>query len=89
MDQLVKVARHPSSEGIHHEVQPFLHHLQLRDHVWWSRIYGGWTACILSLLSAWGVAAFQPFLIFSLSAGTVLVLLLSAKSCVLLAQLLF
>ena len=31
MDQLIKVARHPSSKGIHHEVHPFLHHLHLHD----------------------------------------------------------
>ena len=88
MDQLIEVARHPSSEGVHHEVHPFLHHLHLCDHVWWSCVYGGWMTCILLLLFAWGVATLWPFLITSLSACTFLVLILSVRPCVLLAQLL-
>ena len=33
MEQVIEIARHPSSEGVHHEVHPFLHHLHLRDYV--------------------------------------------------------
>ena len=29
MDQLIEFARHPSSEGVHHEVHAFFHHLHL------------------------------------------------------------
>ena len=88
MDQVIEVTRHLSSEGVHYEVHPFLHHMHLRDHVRWSRIYGKWTACVLSLWSAWGVANFRPLLVPSLSADAILVLLLSVKPCVLLAKLL-
>ena len=88
MDQLVKVAGQPSFEGVHHEVHSFLHHLHLRDHVRWSSIRSGWTACILSLLSTLGVAAFRPLLVSSLRTGTFLVLLLGVKRRILLAQLL-
>ena len=76
MDQVIKVARHLSSESVHHEVHPFLHHLHLRNCVRGSRIYGEWMAGILSLLSAWGVVAFRPLLIPSFSASSFLVLLL-------------
>ena len=89
MDQVIEVARHPSFEGVHHEVHPFLHHLHLRNHVRWSRICGGWTALVLSLWSTWGVATFQPFLIPPFSVGAFLVLLLSVKPRVLLARLIF
>jgi len=89
MDQVIEVARHPSSEGIHHKVHPFLHHLHLCDYVRWSHICDGWSTHVLSLWSAWGVATFRPFLVPSLSVGAFLVLLLSVKPCVLLAQLLF
>ena len=34
--------------GVHHEIHLFLHHLHLYDHVWWSCLCGGWTACVLS-----------------------------------------
>ena len=88
MDQVIKVARHLSSEGVHHKVHPFLHHLHLHDYVKGSRICGGWTASILSLLFAWGIAAFRPLLIPSFSASSFLVLLLGVKCYVLLVQLL-
>ena len=41
MDQVIEVVGHPSSEGVHHEVHLFLHHLHLCDYVRWSCIYGG------------------------------------------------
>ena len=87
MDQVVEVTGHPSSEGIHHEVHLFLHHLHLRDYLRGSRICARWTAGILSLLFAWSVAAFWPLLVPSFGAGSFLVFLLSVKCCVLLAQL--
>ena len=72
-------------EGVHHEIHSFLYHLHPRNHVWWGCFHGGWTACVLSLLSTWGIAAFWPFLVPSLSACIFLVLLLSVKPYVLLA----
>ena len=89
MDQVIEVARHPSSEGVHYEVHPFLHHLRLCDYVRWSRICDGWMALVLLLWSARGIATFRPFLVPYLSAGAFLVLLLSVMPHVLLAQLLF
>ena len=89
MDQVIEVARYPSSEGVHHEVHPFLHHLHLCDHMIWNRICGGWTAHVLSLWSAWGVATFWPFIVPSLSTDAFLILLLSIKPHILLAQFLF
>ena len=50
MDQLIKVIWHPPLEGTHHKFHSFLHHLHLRDHMWWCCICGGWTVGILSLL---------------------------------------
>ena len=88
MDQVIEVAGHLSSEGVHHEVHPLLHHLHLHDHLRWTCICGGWATRVLSLWSAWGVATFRPLLIPSFSAGAFLVLLLSVKTRVLLAQLL-
>ena len=82
MDQVIEVARHPSSEDVHHEVHMFLHHLHLHDYVRGSRICGEWSAGILLLLSAWGVAAFRPLLIPSFSASSFLVFLLGVKRCV-------
>ena len=87
MDKVIEVARHPSFEGVHHEVHPFLHHLHLCDYVRGSHIYDGWSAGILLLLSTWGVATFRPLLIPSFSAGFFLVFLLGVKSCIFLAQL--
>ena len=77
MDQVIEVTRHPSSEGVHHEVHPFLHYLHLRDYLRGSCICAGWTAGILLFLSAWGVAAFWPLLIPSFGIGSFLVFLLS------------
>ena len=54
-----------------------------------SRICDGWMARVLSLWSAWGIATFWPFFVPSLSVGAFLVLLLSVKPRVFLAQLLF
>ena len=88
MDQLVEVTRLLSSEGVHYKVHPLLHPLHLRDHVRWSCFCGGRTTCILSLLSAWSIAAFRPLLVPSLGVGTFLVLLLGVKHHVLLAHLL-
>ena len=84
MDQFIEVTRNPSSEGVHHEIHPFLHHLHLREHVWWSCICGGWTVHVLSLLSTQGVATLQRFLVLSLSVCTLLVLFLSIRPCILL-----
>ena len=89
MDQIIKVAGHPSFEGVHHDVHLFLHRLHLRDNVGWIHISDGWTVHILSLWSAWGITTFQPLLVSSLGIGTFLVLLSSAVTCVLLAYLLF
>ena len=89
MDQVIEVARYLSSEGVYHKVHSFLHHMHLRDHMIWNRICGGWTAPVLSLWFAWGVATFQPLVVPSLSAGAFLILLLSIKPCILLTQLLF
>ena len=58
MDQVIEVARYPSSKGVHHEVHPFLHHLHLRDHMMWNCICGEWTAHVLLLWYARGVATF-------------------------------
>ena len=77
MDQVIEVARHLPSEGVHHEVHPFLHHLHLCDYVRWSHICDKWTTCVLS------------FLVLSLSVCAFLIFLLSVKPYVLLAQLLF
>ena len=85
MDQVIEVAGHLSSKGVHYEVHPFLHHLHLCDYVKESRICGGWSSGILLLLFAWGVATFQPLLIPSFSAGSFLVFLLGVKRCVFLA----
>ena len=48
MDQVIKVIKHLSFEGIHHEVHLFLHRLHLCDYLRWSRICDGWTARVLS-----------------------------------------
>ena len=87
MDQVVKVAGHLFSKGVHHKVHPFLHHLHLGDYVRWDRIDNGWLASILSFWSTRGVATFRPFLVPSFSTGAFLVLLLGIHNCVLLARL--
>ena len=87
MDQVVEVTRHPSSEGVHHEVHLFFHHLHLCDYVRRSRICAGRTAGILSFLPTWCVVAFQPFLVPSFNTVFFLVSLLGVKRCVLLVKL--
>ena len=89
VDQVIEVAGHSSSKGVHHKVHPFLHHLHLCDHMRWSHICDGWTAHVLSFWSISGVATFRPLLVPYLSAGTFLVFLLSVMPCVVLMQLLF
>ena len=89
MDQVIEVARHSSSEGVHRKVHPFFHHLHLCDNVRWCHICDGRAAHILPFWFAQGVNTFQPLLISSLSTGAFLVLLLSVMPCVLLTQLLF
>ena len=89
MDQVIKVAKYSSSEGIHHQVHTFPHHLHLCDNVGWSHICDRWTTHVLSFWPARGIATFRPLLVSSLSAGAFLVLLLSVMSCVPLTQLLF
>ena len=84
MDQVIKVIKHLSFEGVHHEVHLFLHHLHLCDYLRWSRICDGWTARVLSFWSAWGIATFRLFLVLSLSVGAFLVLFLSVMHRVLL-----
>ena len=58
---IVKVVWHPLLEGVHHEVHPLLHHMYLRDHMQWCRIYDGWMAGILSLLPTWALLPSGPF----------------------------
>ena len=89
MGQIIEVTGYSSFKGIHHEIHLLLHHLHLRDHMMWNRIYGGWTACALLLWSTWGIIAFRSLVFPSLSAGAFLILLLSIKPCILLVQLLF
>ena len=89
MDQVIEVTRHLSSEGVHHEIHLFLHHLHLCDYVKWSRNCDRWTVRVLWLWFAWGITTFRPFLVPSLIPDAFLVLLLSVKPHVLLMQLLF
>ena len=89
MDQVIEVARYSSSEGVHHQVHPFLHHLHLCDNVGWSYICDRRTTHILSFWSTKSFASFWPLLVSSLSTGAFLVLLLSVMPCVLLTQSLF
>ena len=88
MDQVIEVTRHLSSEGVHHKVHSFLHHLHLCDYMRWSCICDGRTTYVLSLWSAWGIATFHSLLVPSLSVDAILVFLLRIKPRVLLAQLL-
>ena len=60
VDQIIKIAGHPSFEGIHHDVHLFLHHLHLCENVRGSRVCNGRTAHILLLWSTRGVTTFQP-----------------------------
>ena len=83
MDQIIKVAGHPSFEGVHRDIHLFLYHLHLRDNVGWSHIREGWEAYILSLWSAWGVTTLQSLSVSLLGTGTLLVLFLSTVSCLL------
>ena len=85
MDQIIKVAGHPSFEGIHHDIRMFHHRLHLCDNVGWSYISDGWMARILSLWSTWGITTFRPLLVSSLGTSTFLVLLLNAMTRILLA----
>ena len=87
MDQVIEVTRHPSSEGVHHEVHLFLHRLHLRDYVRGNCIYGEWSAGILLLLPARGDAAFSALLIPSFCVGSLLVFLFGVKHYIFLAQL--
>ena len=85
VDQIIKVVRHLSYEGVHHDVYLFLHRLHLLNNVGWSHISDRWTTHILSLWSAWGITTFRPLLVSSLGTSTFLVLLLNAVTRVLLA----
>ena len=58
-NQVIEVARHSSSKGVHHEVHLFLYHLHLCNYVKWSRICDGWTTRVLSLWFAWDVATLK------------------------------
>ena len=84
MDQVFKVAKHPSSKGVHHKVHPFFHHLHLGDYVRWNHVDDGWATHVLLFWPAWDIAFFWPILVPSLSAGALFVFLLSIKVHVLL-----
>ena len=87
MDQVVEVARHPSSKGVHHKVHLFLHYLHLSNYVRWDRINDGWPASIQLFWFARGIATFRPFFVPSFCTSAFLVFLLGIHHCVLLAQL--
>ena len=87
VDQLVQIVWHSPLEGIHHEVHPLLYHLHLRDHMWWCRIYDGWIASILLLLSARGIAAFWSFSVSPFGASAFLLLSVTVKPSNALVQL--
>ena len=87
MDQFIEVTRNPSSEGVHHEIHPFFHHLHLRDYLRGNYIRSCRTAGILSLLPTCGMTAFWPLLVPSFCVCSFLVFLLSVLLRVLLAQL--
>ena len=74
---------------VNHKVHLFFHHLHLCNNMGWSRISDGWTACVLSFWSTWGVTTLWPLLISLFSTGTFLVLLLSVVPHIPLTQLLF
>ena len=84
MDQVVEVAKHPSSEGAHHKIHPFLHHLHLGNYVRWNHVDDGWATRVLLFWPAWDITSFWLFLIPSFNVGTFLVFFLSIKFYVLL-----
>ena len=84
MDQVVEVARHPSSKGVYYKVHLFLHHLHLSDYVRWNYVGNRWVTRVLLFWPTWNITSFQPFLVPSLSADAFLVFLLNIKVCVLL-----
>ena len=62
MDQLIEVARHLSSEGIHHEVHSFLHHLHLHNHVWYLQLMdGSYPVALICLGCYYPLALLGPF----------------------------
>ena len=88
MDQVAEVARYSSSEGVHHQVHPFPHHLHLYN-VGWSHVCDGWMTRIWLFWLARGIATFRPLLVSFVYTSAFLVLFLSVMSCVPLMQLLF
>ena len=55
--------------------------------MWWCRIYDGWIASILLLLSARGIAAFWSFSVFPFGAGALLLLSVTVRPSIALVQL--
>ena len=89
MDQVVEVAQYSSSEGVHHQVHPFTHHLHLRDNMGRSHVCGRWTTQVWSFWSARGIATFRSLLVSFVCTCAFLILFLSVMSCVPLMQLFF
>ena len=84
MDQVIEVARYSPSEGVHHQVHPFPHHLHLYNNVGWSHICDGWATHVMLFWSARGITTFRPLFVSFLSAGAFLVIFLSVMPCILL-----
>ena len=89
VDQVVEIAGYSSSEGVHHQVHPFLHHLHLCDNVGWSHVCDRWTTHVWSFWPTRGIATFWPFLVSFVCASAFLVFFLSVMSYVPLTQLFF
>ena len=89
MDQVIEVARNSFSEGVHHQVHLFPHHLHLRNNVGWSHVCSRWTTYVWSFWSARGIATFRPLLVSFVYTCAFLIFFLSVMSCVPLTQLFF
>ena len=89
MDQVAEVARYSSSEGVHHQVHPFPHHLHLRDNMGRSHVYGRWTTQVWSFWSARGIATFRSLLVSFVCTCAFLILFLSVMPYFHLTQLFF
>ena len=89
MDQVVEVARYLSSEGVHHQVHLFPHHLHLCDNMGWSHVCSRWTTHVWSFWSVRGIATFRPLLVSFVCACAFFILFLSVMSRVPLTQLFF
>ena len=89
VDKVVKITGHPPLESVHHNLYLFFHRLHLCDDRWRSHICEGREAHILSLRFAWGVTDLGSLLVFSVSAGSLLISSLIVRCYVFLVQLLF